>query len=33
MTLDAIRRFVTPGAEQLAAASVENLQFARYLAG
>ena len=33
MTLDAIRRFVgTPGAEQLAAASVEeNLQFARYL--
>jgi alkyl sulfatase BDS1-like metallo-beta-lactamase superfamily hydrolase len=33
MTLDAIRRFVgTPGAEQLAAASVdENLQFVRYL--
>ena len=33
MTLDAIRRFVgSPGAEQLAAASVEeNLQFVRYL--
>ncbi len=33
MTLDAIRRFVgTPGADQLAAASVdENLQFVRYL--
>jgi hypothetical protein len=33
MTLDAIRRFVgTPGAEQLAAASVdENLEFVRYL--
>ena len=33
MTLDAIRTFVgTPGAEQLAAASVdENLQFVRYL--